>query len=39
MGLVNIYVATFYAAVEHGFDGASLPDFVREDLEGGTPAF
>ena len=28
------HLRTLYAAVEHGFDGASLPDFVREDLEG-----
>jgi hypothetical protein len=25
---------TLYAAVEHGFEGASLPAFVRADLEG-----
>jgi len=32
--LVREHLRTFYAAVEHGFDGASLPDFVREDIEG-----
>jgi hypothetical protein len=25
---------SFYARVEHGFEGASLPAFVRADLEG-----
>ena len=28
------HLRTLYAAVEHGFEGASLPDFVRADLEG-----
>ena len=32
--LVREHLRTFYAAVEHGFEGASLPDFVRADLEG-----
>jgi hypothetical protein len=32
--LVREHLRTFYAAVEHGFEGASLPDFMREDLEG-----
>jgi hypothetical protein len=32
--LVREHLRTFYAALEHGFDGASLPDFVREDLQG-----
>ena len=32
--LVREHLRTFYAAVEHGFEGARLPDFVRADLEG-----
>jgi hypothetical protein len=32
--LVREHLRTLYAAVEHGFEGASLPDFVRADLEG-----
>jgi len=32
--LVGEHLRTLYAAVEHGFDGASLPEFVRADLEG-----
>ncbi len=28
------HLRTLYAAVEHGFEGASLPDFVRADLKG-----
>jgi hypothetical protein len=32
--LVREHLRTLYAAVEHGFEGANLPDFVRADLEG-----
>ena len=32
--LVREHLRTLYAAVEHGFEGASLPAFVRADLEG-----
>ena len=28
------HLRTLYAAVEHGFEGATLPAFVRADLEG-----
>jgi hypothetical protein len=31
---VREHLRTLYAAVEHGFEGASLPEFVRADLEG-----
>jgi hypothetical protein len=31
---VREHLRTLYAAVEHGFEGASLPAFVRADLEG-----
>jgi len=31
---VREHLHTLYAAVEHGFEGASLPAFVRADLEG-----
>ena len=32
--LVREHLRTLYAAMEHGFKGASLPAFVRADLEG-----
>jgi len=31
---VREHLRTLYAAVEHGFEGANLPAFVRADLEG-----
>jgi hypothetical protein len=31
---VREHLRTLYAAVEDGFEGASLPDFVRADLDG-----
>jgi type I restriction enzyme M protein len=31
---VREHLRTLYAAVEHGFEGATLPAFVRADLEG-----
>ena len=32
--LVREHLCTFHAAMQHGFSGASLPGFVREDLQG-----
>jgi hypothetical protein len=32
--LVCEHLRTLYAAVEHGFEGASLPEFVRAHIEG-----
>jgi hypothetical protein len=36
--LVHEHLRTLYAAVEHGFEGASWPEFVRADLEPPRPA-
>ena len=32
--LVREHLRTLYAAVEYGFEGASLPEFVHADLDG-----